>query len=154
MCRTLVVIDMQATFDASNNPKLINRINRLVKQWTNLGWPILIVEYEGFDQTQPKIRKMLDGYTNWTEVFKNTDGGARKILEACDANGFPDKFVVCGVNTSACVRDTVTGLTETYGCDTIVVRKACAGSYRGKHAAIRRMAEAGARVVNGYRIAA
>ena len=112
----LVIIDMQGNFKASQDPKTISNIVGLIQQFRAKEDPIILLEYQGEQKytelTCPEIYNALRGYQEFILLRKSRDDGTKEINRAFKA--FPEwqaaeSMVFCGVNTGACVEDTVEG---------------------------------------------
>lgn len=130
--KTLVVIDMQPFFlndmDGRSHKPLVNRTASLVREARENGWPVIIVEYylkqyihtwsgtkKAFDEwisTDKRIMDELKWYRNKHVVIKDRDDGGRHVLRCIRENKLPCDVVICGVNTSACVRTTASSLVK------------------------------------------
>lgn len=126
----LVVIDMQPEFEAANDLQTINAVAREItkareaKQW------IFFLEYQNDGPTHPCLVNLIKGYEKVEFIQKTRDDGSYWIHEDCrELDLAPEAFVVCGVNTAACVVSTVRGLSKIFFQNTPVrvVRDACNG---------------------------
>lgn len=115
MKRTLVIIDMQHGFYTANAKRTIDNVIKQVKLARLTNEYIIIVEYlphMQFETTRPEIMKAIGDHA-YIKVYKYMDDGSKSILDACKLHDYPtDLFRICGVNTGACVRDTIIGLSE------------------------------------------
>lgn len=127
---TLVIVDMQSSFAASALvlPAVMDEIKLALQN----NWAIVILEYFNQGPTYPCILELAKQSRRHTVQTKFTDGGEREIRIACQSLNFPtERFRVCGVNTHACVSQTVSGITKTYTHSMVlVVQKACAHTLR------------------------
>lgn len=127
--QVLVVIDMQDGFSASNDQRTISFVKQEILRAKQTGMAIVIVEFDPKEMgsTHREIMDLLIDYERCTTVSKDKDDGSEEILEACLDNGFwMEDFRICGVNSDACVLDTVTGLLERIpSCEITVVQDAC-----------------------------
>lgn len=134
----LVVIDMQPAFSATKKVlrPVVNEVKRAIRQET----PILLVELhngiDNFGTTHENIAKLVEDYPHAKFVSKPRNDGSSQIARALDETwglGGEVSLQVCGVNTRACVRETVEGL-RMEGYDITVLAEACAdGNDRGNH---------------------
>jgi nicotinamidase-related amidase len=125
---TLVVIDMQPYFSASQNESTIGAVERQILRAIACRRPILIVEYEDCGETDRRLMRHLEGkYELYQVVPKRSTDGSQEVARACRWMGFPRQhFQVCGVNTDACVRATVSGLAYRLpGALVEVIKEAC-----------------------------
>ena len=127
--QVLVVIDMQDKFRASHDQQTIWFVKQEILRAKQAGMAIIIVEFDPHEMgsTHLEIVELLEGYERCTTVIKTQNDGSEEIVEACLDNGFwMEDFRICGVNSDACVLETVTGLLERISsCDISVVQDAC-----------------------------
>lgn len=108
----LVVIDMQSFFPASNNPSTVRAVMREVEAAVKANQPVILVEFEPeqVGRTHDCILRLLKHYGAVVSVTKTDADGSREVLEACLINGIPsNQLRVCGVNSDACVLETIQG---------------------------------------------
>lgn len=133
----LLVIDMQPNFVASNNIRLIANCAREIRRAIRAGNRIVFVEYLGEGKTHRPLVQLVHEYDDYdtelyrypryTVVGKTEDDGSAVIyehLKTLKRRG-PYTFTVIGVNTDACVRKTVLGLTKRRGTVINVIKNAC-----------------------------
>lgn len=133
----LLVIDMQPKFRASNNLRCLNNCAREIRKAIRNGNRIIFVEYNGEGTTHAPLIQLvkkvddygylLSYYPKYSLVGKTDDDGSQEIinhLRSMKRYG-PYSFIVCGVNTDACVRKTVHGLAARRGVTITVVKDAC-----------------------------
>lgn len=133
MKRTLVIIDMQSGFHTANAHRTISNVIKQVKRAKKFKENILVVEYlphVNYEATRPEIMRSIGSYPH-IKVYKYRDDGSQPILEACKYHSYPtDIFRVCGVNTNACILDTLKGLFRRNKTSKLeVVPAACNGHY-------------------------
>jgi nicotinamidase-related amidase len=138
----LVVVDMQACFDASWSWRTFVAVGQLIKKAKRKNRPIVFLEYGSDDRTYPQLRDLVynhdghccaDGeetpnqYAKAVFKTKHENDGSDQVREACEAQKWAtDAFEVCGVNTQACVKATVHGLSKKFPQATItLVEQAC-----------------------------
>jgi hypothetical protein len=110
------MIDMQPCYPASE--VVLDEVIREVKRArTNKEW-VMILEY-GTGRTYYRITRELQGYRRRLYARKYKNDGAAKVFTAITRRnnnldnknvGRIEKIRVCGVNTNACVFDTVNSL--------------------------------------------
>lgn len=110
----LVVVDMQPCFDAAFN--ILPEVVVAIKQAHAIGIPVLTVEYalEGDDHnhTFPEVRKLIP---KSDLIYKVTDDGSFILAkELQKRHWFGRDVLICGVNGSCCVLQTMQGLQEKY----------------------------------------
>jgi len=130
---SLVIIDMQPVFKASQEPGLVQPITREIQLAKKKGYPIVVVEYETKGKgknTLEYIAKKVREYGSF--VIKNTDDGAWAIIPMLKARTRSKKVRVVGVNTAACVYQTVCSLAEE-GYKVQVIADGCWDSFVPNH---------------------
>jgi hypothetical protein len=104
-----------------------------IKRAMKLNNHIIFVEYNqdyDFNEDAPhsptldEIYSLANNYNNKGTVIKGQNDGSCEIQEYLE-DKLPDVFRVCGVNTDACVMETVSGLVEETESTVQVIRKAC-----------------------------
>lgn len=125
----LVVIDMQPGYPASQDAITQWFVKQEIARARQANQLILIVEYHAHEmgETYPAIMELVEGYDRAVVVSKDGDDGSAEILQACAARGFSlHSFRMCGVNSDACVLESVQGLVDKQpGCSITVVQDAC-----------------------------
>ena len=127
---TLVIVDMQPSFDAS--ALVLPDVMDEVKLALQNDWAIVILEFYNQGPTYPCILELAKQSRRHTVETKFKNGGEREIRVACQRLNLPTaRFRVCGVNTHACVSATVNGIAKTYAQSmVVVVQNACAHTLR------------------------
>lgn len=146
MGNTLVVVDMQPFFTASARPGLVDRIAARVRRHHECGDAVVVLEtlVEGLDHrvensTHADILNSAgfgpdpvggtatpDGHAILT--YKEQDDGSHAVIKAVRLLAprlEPHKFIVCGVNTDACVLDTARGLLRSVPNSSVVLPVWC-----------------------------
>jgi nicotinamidase-related amidase len=123
----LTIIDMQPRFPSSQNSDTIAGVLRLIAKAIELNWPVILVEFYAHGPTDKRITEALRDYPLCVREFKLNEDGSEEIWEACVEHELPgSRFVICGVNTHACVKDTVIGMARLMPDSAIeVVQDAC-----------------------------
>lgn len=134
---TLVIIDMQECFDVDTNSKLVDNVIREIDEAKRNKKSVILVKYAGCGPSLSKITKRLSKYNKLIKVTKRINDGSIEICKsiADKSKVCKDYFKVCGVNTNACVLQTVTGLTNKFPNATVeVIADACDDSnYKDAH---------------------
>jgi len=142
----LLVVDMQPKFKASGRGWLLRAVAREVRAAKSAGWGIMFLEYTrcrgvgGVPLGQATHRRLTDlaaDYDDAVVVHKDRDDGSAAVLHAAErwygTGPGNDRHIdggirVVGVNTEACVADTVNGLSSAMPClEITVVGDACNG---------------------------
>lgn len=127
MSYTLVVIDVQPEFDAALNPNLRMACQKKLRVAKRKRADILFVEYEGAGNTYADLVEVVKDYSRAFWVEKYYDDGSQEVINAINHHSLRYKTLkVCGVNTDACVRDTVRGLSQKLSASKIkILANAC-----------------------------
>ena len=129
---TLVVVDMCPAFVAAAG--VFDAVSEQIDLAMAKGWAIVFVQSRGKGQTYPQLLQRTNGYGR---VYRNAlkqdnDGSSEVVFAALERNFSIQRFRVCGVNTWACVYDTVFGLLEIVDFAFVeLVAHACNDSARG-----------------------
>jgi len=118
----VVLIDMQLGFyerggttDSVGLNKLVYNQSRLLKWSVQNKIPVLILEYERFGVTDPRLMKIVAG-SSFKVIEKNQDGGfygkSRNEVLKTLAGWKVDSLIVAGINGPYCVKDTIMGALE------------------------------------------
>ncbi len=125
----LVVMDMQPGFPAAQDAITQWFVKQEVTRAREEGRPIIIVEYDPHEMghTYESIKVLLEGYENTDTITKSTDDGSSEILKCCRDKGFSTlDFRMCGVNSDACLLESIQGLVEKLPqCRITVPQDAC-----------------------------
>lgn len=147
MNKPLIVIDMQPAFTATKIA--LNPVLEIIAKAQKRESDIVLVEFNLDDRdhytetekvTHRKITKQLQGYRKKHLVRKDYNDGSLEVAEYLINNGIQHKIVqVCGVNTGACVKETVWGL---WGRESIqqieLLIRGCADNYWSNGEALRK----------------
>ena len=129
----LCLIDLQTMFDAATDANLLKHIKREVTAAIRANHDIMLVRYSGCGSIVADVQQMLKGYSNVYQVYKKWDGGGKEVSKAIIKRyGKGVHLRVGGVNTNACVQDTVIELADIFSTKKEfkrrkiqVVKKAC-----------------------------
>ena len=139
----LLVIDMQDQFLDGQFRALSRRIVNLIKVCKSRNDDILFLEYGNRytnKPSKPTIKMLLNavkGYEKFSSATKYDDCGAKEVMEVVKNYKLEDEeIIVCGVNTSCCVRDTVyyLGQVKGYNRTMIIIDDCCANVFDSKSA--------------------
>ena len=128
----LIVIDMQPGFGATES--VLDAVVHEVKKARRRNEWVLVVEYEARGRTPYRITRELKGYKKYDKVIKERNDGGTAIFNRLTRRrwsfSYPvvpraSHFKVCGINTDACVFETVRSLSYLKGKVT-VLSHACA----------------------------
>lgn len=125
----LVVMDMQPGFKAAQDAITQYFVKQEVTRAREEGRPIIIVEYDPHEMghTYESITSLIEGYDQADTITKSGDDGSAEILKCCSDKGFSTlSFRMCGVNSDACLLESIQGLAEKLpGCRIAVPQDAC-----------------------------
>lgn len=141
----LIVNDMQPGFEAAKDSLTIYAVRKQVKAAMALNLRIVLVEYDAHEMghTLPEIMQLVEGYKHLLVASKSIcrslskDDGSLAILKAIYASGImTEDFILCGVNSDACIKDTVNGLVQWLPqCRILLPQDAC-NSVNGKDCSV------------------
>lgn len=130
---TLVIIDMQPCYKASNFKRVCRTVAKEIKLAIEKRRPIIVVEFDAgglYFPTHAWLLEMVQEYNRFQLVTKSGDDGGREVLNCIRNQGYRMPVKVCGVNWEACVFETVKTLSK-HG-KVQVVREGC-GSWRKQY---------------------
>ena len=133
---TLVVIDMQPRFGGSQRKWMIRNVSTEIKAAVKAGRRIIFVEFPGIygdpilNATDKRLTKLVAGYDNTFTVQKHKQDGSKEVVrllrKLAGRTVIREEIRVVGVNTGACVAETVNGMARKMSKASIVlVGKAC-----------------------------
>ena len=134
----LIVIDMQAGFPAACDQRTRLAVAREIREAMRLGCPIIFVECRNecndYGPTFPELTGLTAGYEHVAICEKPSNSGADAIATVCRERGFdPVYFLACGINTGACVKETVVGLKTLFpDCVIDIIEDACNAVWSGR----------------------
>lgn len=111
---TLLVIDMQSEFQASNNRTTISACIVQIKEAIKNDCPIIFAEFVGFGPTHKRLTNLVKNYKHTYTILKNRESAAPEFELALIHFKCPKNIRVCGVNTDQCVLSTVKDLSSTH----------------------------------------
>ena len=111
MSTTLIVVDMQEDFEASNEPAVVAGVCNQIFLAKQRRSGIVFLEYAGSERTHPGLLELVKGYPFVARAWKSNDDGSMEALREIRKRGFNEsRLRVCGVNACYCVKDTAYGL--------------------------------------------
>lgn len=135
----LIVNDMQPGFEAARDIITIFAVSKQIEMAMALNLSIILVEYDAHEMgaTLPQITRLLEGYERFSVVSKSQDDGAAAILKTLCSKAIETQyFILCGVNSDACILDTVQGLVQWLPqCRILLPQDAC-NSVNGKDCSV------------------
>lgn len=120
----LVIVDMQPRFEAANCDNTAENIIRLVKVARKRKWRISVLEYSFQGPTREDIKKAVGKYRKAKYIMKSNDDGSEELAEAWRIKD-GEKFLICGVNYTACVARTAIGVQRLRIGTAKIVQDAC-----------------------------
>jgi nicotinamidase-related amidase len=126
--QVLVVIDMQYGFDSAQDQKTVDQVLIAIDEAIQLELPIIILEInkERNGATLDCIVDAVEFYDNVHFVDKKKNNGAFEVERVLDKYEIPAKeYIVCGVNISACIKETVQCFVNIFHRNIIVLKSAC-----------------------------
>lgn len=135
----LIINDMQPGFAAAKDIITIFAVCQQIEMAMALNLKIIVVEYDAHELggTLPAIMRLLRDYKRFALASKSEDDGSVAILKALhDTSGHTQDFILCGVNSDACILDTVNGLVQWMPqCRILIPQDAC-NSTSGKDCSV------------------
>lgn len=109
--RTLVIIDMQDCFLDDIDEQILPTVCSLVRHARQNEWAIIVVELDGFGNTDVAILDELAGYLHKDIVMKYRCNGGLEVIRCInDHPTWSLDLLVCGLYGDECVSETVAGL--------------------------------------------
>ncbi|CAB4196762.1 Isochorismatase-like [uncultured Caudovirales phage] len=136
MSYTLIVIDVQSSFTAAKQKRVLTNCEKEIDKAIKNNCSIVFVEYFDCGKTSKRLTNLTINYRKTYIVTKYDDDGSPEILSLFKSNRLPKNIKVCGVNTDACVLDTVCGLSnlKRFKSSKIeVISNACGSDYNHKN---------------------
>jgi nicotinamidase-related amidase len=124
--KVLLVIDLQTGFCTANDPTLIKIVNIEIEKAKKENIPIICLNYTGIGDVIQPIKCNLDGYKKLHIITKNRNDGGKEVLTLFNEIKFDSGEVTAiGVNTDACVRETVETLAKNSNYKINLVSNGC-----------------------------
>lgn len=134
---SLVIVDMQPGFHSSQQPWLIENISREIRLAKRRREPIVLLRYHGGSEehkdcwkVDSRIINAIGNYSKVALMTKDVADGSEQVIEGLKKmKEFPVKQIkITGVNTDACVAETVNSLSEKLPLANIIVIADCCHS--------------------------
>jgi nicotinamidase-related amidase len=124
--KVLVVVDMQPGYGRDMTRGVVEAVELLVREAREADSLIVFLEFCD-EPTLPRLMRLVRAYDQFVVEEKGGCDGSDEVLAACERGLYDTSaFVVCGVETHACVRDTARELASKLpGSQVEVVREAC-----------------------------
>jgi hypothetical protein len=109
MSNALIIIDMQPEFEASRGKAILDEHVKQIRNAIKNKHHIVIIEFKDSGNTHKRIRQAVRSYDSVGYITKNTCSGSLHLIKYFTKLGlWPKEISFMGVNTGACVGDTVT----------------------------------------------
>ena len=132
---SLIVVDMQPQFESAKKRECVTNCIKQVKRAIKENAFIIFLEFGGFGDTHPRILKAIQSYANKCFIIKYEDCGSDQVRSALEKNKVKtSSYIMCGVNTCACVLQTLCGmLNDDYfnNAEIKIAKDACNDSFYG-----------------------
>lgn len=124
--KVLVVVDMQPGYGRDMTRGVVEAVELLVREAREADSLIVFLEFCD-EPTLPRLMRLVRAYDQFVVEEKGGCDGSDEVLAACERGLYDTSaFVICGVETHACVRDTARELASKLpGSQVEVVREAC-----------------------------
>ena len=123
---TLIIIDMQYDFESALDEDTIGAVLNSIEDAIKREFPIIIVEYHDCGHTLDCIIDAVGDYNKTYFVEKRKDDGGGEINDTVFAQNLKvSEYLVCGVNLSFCVKETVDTLIWEYDRKVSIIKNAC-----------------------------
>lgn len=104
--KVLVVVDMQPGYGNSMTPEMLETVELLIREAREADSLIVFLEFCD-EPTLPRLKRWVRAYDQFVVEQKFGCDGSDEVIAACERGLYDTSaFVVCGVETHACVRDT------------------------------------------------
>ena len=135
---TLVIVDMQKELPASRPEWLRQAVRDLIDRARAENMAVVALEYFSYDpprffgNTYEELISAARGMQHFAMRAKADMDGSARVADALQSMAlFCDKFIVCGINTHACVQATAVGLCRLFPDSMIEVAASACNDYRG-----------------------
>ena len=108
----LCLIDLQDEFRDSITSGLIENVKKEVSKAVRMNRDIVVVLYRGCGPLIREVANLIRTYPHQHTVWKRDDNGGSEVTAVMAMR--PQHIRVCGVNTDACVGDTVSSMSELF----------------------------------------
>lgn len=127
---TLLCIDLQSKFNVHHHSRVVNNVEREIRQAIQDDAHIVIVEYEGCGPTVDQLADLARQHSKIYRVEKKGDDGSIEVMETIKQHRLPKQIKVCGVNTDVCVFSTIYSIHKHWPHASIeVVADACTSQW-------------------------
>lgn len=139
MSYTILIVDMQSSFDAANGSRVQQSCKREILKAMRDNATIVFVEFDGNGPTLPMLTDLVKKakYKKTHYVIKYDDDGGTEVADYLRKKHLTRANMrVCGVNTNYCVLATVRGIKQHLNNSSLtIIADACASStsYGHKH---------------------
>jgi len=125
----LCIIDMQSAFSwAGRDPNTLSSVLELIRIAKEDKAYIFDIKLNNCGDVFPEIMELIKDYDRITHLTAYHNSKCSVILDEIRTKNIgTDSIKVCGVNTNACVLETVRDLVKEYKNDIVVVLDACNG---------------------------
>jgi nicotinamidase-related amidase len=117
----LCLIDLQEEFLDSITENLLKNVEKEVKTAIRLNRDIIVVLYRDCGPLIREVANLLRTYPRQRTIWKRDDDGGYEVTAALAM--MPQHVRVCGVNTDACVGETVESMSELFEENATLRRK-------------------------------
>ncbi|MBS1994196.1 MAG: isochorismatase family protein [Cyanobacteria bacterium SZAS LIN-3] len=135
---TLVVVDMQPDLPASREPWLRQAVRKLIEKARADNMAVVVLEYLTYEplrtygSTYEELMAAARGMPHFSGRAKADIDGSARVADALQAMDITSqRFLVCGVNTHACIEATAVGLTNLFPQSVVEVYANACNDFRG-----------------------
>jgi len=137
---TLVVVDMQPDLPASQALWLRQAVRKLIERARADDMAVVVLEYmtyiplRFYGSTYEELMSAARGMPFFTGRAKAEIDGSSRVAHALTAMDLTSsRFLVCGVNTHACIEATAVGLTNLFPQSVVEVFANACNDFRGNN---------------------